>query len=1097
MTSDKTARQLRLDERNHVEKPFLNQLHGLGWGILDLDNKQHSNDSYRQSFNEVVMLSVLRAQLKVINDWLEDDQIEEVVKQLTASFPGTGLITNNRHVFTLLLENTSVSENRRTGEKSPTVRFVDFAHRDNNRFIAVCQLKVRILGTEHHIVPDIVLFLNGLPVVMIECKSPKAKDAIPEAIDQLMRYSEQRGAKGEGSAPLFFYNQFVIATCRQQAKFGTITTQNEKYFYRWADPYPCTVDDLEHGESGPNDQQRLVAGMLDRDNLLDLIRTFTLFSTNDKGETIKIVGRYQQFRAVKLAVKRLLTGQSPRERSGIIWHTQGSGKSLTMMFMVREMYRHSKLSHWKVVFVTDRTQLEGQLTETSQSIGFTVKVADSIKALKELLRSDSSDLVMAMIHKFRETDLTETFPELNASPYILVMTDEAHRSQYAMLGANLDKGIPNAARIGYTGTPIDKTERVFGDYIDKYTMRQSIDDGVTLEIVYEGRTHNAEVSDKKAMDTAFEDVFSDYNLQQRMDILGYGSREAYLESKTTIEAKAKDMVKHYLTHVFPNGYKAQVVATSREAAVRYKGYIDDALKETIAELEKAKCCHSGIEPESRMNGTGSGPLLGLRLDSSLRGNDKLWKVSAIDLEQLKKLTTDVIISGNHNDLPHLKAYADNSKHETSIKSFKMAFGNQEENVNGDMGILIVNNMLLTGFDAPVEQVMYLDRVIVAHNLLQAIARVNRVGGDGKDKGFVVDYVGIGHHLKKAIDTYDEREQKEVIDTLSFPEEELRELQASHAAIMDLLKKQGLSNLTDHDAFFDIFYDEDLRFDFMLAFKKLTRCMNLVFPAKEALAYMADYQALAEINVLAGKHFRDERLSMKGIPSKLRGITDAYLESKGIEVKVEPISILDADFEKEVDKRSRTKTKAAEVEHAIRHHLDIELADDPDLQASFAGALAAIFEEFRNNWKKIYEELEKLRVRMINAGKEPTYGLNRKKQMPFFRMFAREIFGEGAEAQPEAVPIAEPSPNYGMNHEDRISHLVDLTQKVFLVVERELKLTGFWDSSPARNKLRADIQKTLLAPEFSKLPGIVKNRERIISRIMEIAESKNDIILYAE
>ena len=221
--------------------------------------------------------------------------------------------------------------------------------------------------------------------MVIECKSPKVKEPIPEAIDQLLRYSEQRGAKGEGSAPLFYYNQFVITTCRQEAKFGTITTHSEKYFYRWADPYPRSLNDLEHGSSSPNDQQRLVAGMLDRDNLLDIIRTFTLFSTNDKGETIKIVGRYQQFRAVKLAVKRLLEGKTPRERSGIIWHTQGSGKSLTMMFMVREMYRHPSLSKWKVVFVTDRTQLEDQLSETSQSIGFTVKVADSIKKLKELL----------------------------------------------------------------------------------------------------------------------------------------------------------------------------------------------------------------------------------------------------------------------------------------------------------------------------------------------------------------------------------------------------------------------------------------------------------------------------------------------------------------------------------------------------------------------------------------------------------------------------------------------------------------------------------------------------------------------------------------
>ena len=514
MTNEKLFAELKLDERNHVEKPLLDQLGGLGWTIIDLDSKQTPKDTFRESFTEVVMLPVLRKQLKVINPWLEDDQVEEVVKQLTASLPGTGLIQNNRHAFNLLLENTSVSENRKTGEKSPTVRFIDFNHRDNNRFIAVCQFKVRILGTEHHIIPDIVLFLNGLPVVVIECKSPKVKEPIPEAIDQLLRYSEQRGAKGEGSAPLFYYNQFVITTCRQEAKFGTITTHSEKHFYRWADPFPRSVNDLEHGNSSPNDQQRLVAGMLDRDNLLDIIRTFTLFSTNDKGEIIKIVGRYQQFRAVKLAVKRLLEGKTPRERSGIIWHTQGSGKSLTMMFMVREMYRHPSLSKWKVVFVTDRTQLEDQLSETSQSIGFSVKVADSIKKLKELLATDSSDLVMAMIHKFREADLTETFPELNASPHILVMTDEAHRSQYSMLGANLDKGIPNSARIGYTGTPIDKTERVFGDYIDKYTMRQSIEDGVTLEIVYEGRTHNAEVTDKAGMDTAFQDVFSDYNLQR-------------------------------------------------------------------------------------------------------------------------------------------------------------------------------------------------------------------------------------------------------------------------------------------------------------------------------------------------------------------------------------------------------------------------------------------------------------------------------------------------------------------------------------------------------------------------------------------------------
>lgn len=544
------------------------------------------------------------------------------------------------------------------------------------------------------------------------------------------------------------------------------------------------------------------------------------------------------------------------------------------------------------------------------------------------------------------------------------------------------------------------------------------------------------------MDTAFEDVFSEYNLNERMQILGYGSRDAYLEANDTIAAKARDMVQHYLEGIFPNGYKAQVVATSREAAVRYKQHLDEALTEEIAKLEK------------------SNP-------------------HRLDLALLKRLKTDVVISGGHNDLPHLKEYSNPTRHETTIKSFKLPFDAEDQGVTGEVGVVVVNNMLLTGFDAPVEQVMYLDRVIRAHNLLQAIARVNRVSGVDKDKGFVVDYVGIGHHLKRAIDNYDEREQKEVEDALSFPEEEIRQLEDDHRAILALLNKYGLTDLTDHDAFFDLFYDENVRFEFMLAFKNLTRSLNVVFPAKEALNYMKDYQALTEVNVLAGKHFRDQRLSMRGIPAKLRALTDEYLKSKGIDEKVKPISILDEHFESQVEKRSRIKTKAAEIEHALRHHIDIELDDDPELQSSFSAALIALLEEFKDNWQRIYEELEKLRQRVREAENEPTYGLHKKKQMPFFRMFKRECFGETA------------------LDDDAISQMVTLTQQVFTVVEQELQLTGFWESVPARNKLKAEIQKVLLSPDFIKMPNLISNRERIISRVVEIAEKNNDRILYAE
>jgi len=597
LTNDNTyaenrRKQLKIDEYNSVEHPFMEQLKTLGWNdgdneVIELQMQQTPEQSFRKNFNEVVLMPKLLTALKRINPFLTEGQIDEVVGRITAT-PGGALLENNERVFNLIVEGTSVARNEQTGEQSPKVNYVDFEHPGNNILTAISQFKVAIPGTDHHIIPDIVLFLNGLPIVVVEAKSPKVSEPLPEAIDQLMRYSEQRGDVGEGNPKLFYYNQFIIVTCRNKAKAGTITTDKEKYFYRWTDPYPMSLNDLEHGSSAPNDQQRLVAGMLSIDNLLSIIRTFTIFSVNDRGKKIKIVGRYQQFRAVKKMVKRLQEGQTPIERGGIIWHTQGSGKSLTMMFLVRQMHLIPQLAGWKIVFVTDRTQLEDQLGGTGFGIGFKLKKAEFINpkpqpvynrqgeqlySLKELLKSDTSDLVMAMIQKFQENgefNDIDIFPKLNDSSKILVLTDEAHRSQFKLLGANLDRAIPNATRIGFTGTPTAKTERLYRDYIDSYNMRQAIDDGVTLEIVYQGFTHNAEVEDKLGMDIKFADVFSDYNIVERLQILGFGSRDAYLDSEVTIRDKAKSMVKHYVEQIFPGGFKAQIIANSRGAAATYK-----------------------------------------------------------------------------------------------------------------------------------------------------------------------------------------------------------------------------------------------------------------------------------------------------------------------------------------------------------------------------------------------------------------------------------------------------------------------------------------------------------------------------------------------
>ena len=1040
------ARWLGIQSVNHVFALTLtlDQLEGLGWTVFRLDQKQTPQESFRTSFSQVVLVPKLEEALRKINTFLRDDQVADVVRKLT-SFPQKNLIENNRQVLQHLLENTTVSINHATGEASPTVKYVDFKNRGNNSFIAISQFKVSVPGTEHHIIPDVVLFLNGLPIAVIECKSPKVKEPIPEAIDQMLRYSQQRGEGLEGNAELFYYNQFLVATCRQQAKFGTITTHIEKHFFRWTDPYPFTLNDLPHEGTSPNDQQRLVAGMFSKDNLLDLIRSFTVFGTNDKGKTIKIVGRYQQFRAVKLTLKRLREGKNSRERSGIIWHTQGSGKSLTMVFMVREMRQYVEFSDWKIVFITDRTQLQEQLGETSQSIGYTLKPAESIAELKDLIRTTSPDLIMAMMQKFQDRDLQEVFPELNPSPNILLMIDEAHRTQYQLLGANLDRAMPNAARVAYTGTPIDKTEVTFGDYIDKYTMRQSIEDKTTLEIVYEGRTHNAEVPDKKGMDIRFEDVFSDYNLAERLQILGYGSREAYLEAKETIKAKAQDLVDHYTEYIFPDDFKAQVVAVSREATTRYKTYIDEALKAKVAELEK------------------SNPL-------------------CIDVDRLRKLETAVVISGSHNDPPHIKAYIDETYHKRSTKRFKLSFDAEEtegeETYDGRVGIIIVNNMLVTGFDAPIEQVLYLDKVVTDHNLLQTIARVNRVGDENKDKGFVIDYVGIGHHIKQALAAYDEREQQEILAALGNPDKDLNELIQAHREMWALLHKYGLNDFSDPDAFFDLFYDEDIRFEYILAFKKLSSAFNLVLPRKEALTYFKDYQSFCEINALANKHLRDSRLSMTGIPPKLRAITDEFLKSKGIEQKVAPISILDSEFQKDVKARTRNKTKAAEVEHAVRHFIDLNISEDPELFASFAAELERILQDFRDNWDRIYQELEKLRQKIAAKEKEQTYGLDRKKQMPIFRMLRAELF--------DSRPLSD----------DEIAQVVDLTQNLSNLIDVEIVSAGFWSSMPAQSRLKAELQQVMLSEQYSKYPNMFQKWRPLIARLMEWARENHGVLTRA-
>ncbi|OAQ19976.1 type I restriction endonuclease subunit R [Thermosulfurimonas dismutans] len=1009
----------KLDEEHYVENPFLAQLQKLGWKIYrqNKDNPEEVREilsfnpsfepvyggyeKFRESFREVILEYVLKDSIKRINPWIEEDQINEVVRRITTP-TANSLLEANREIHDLLLENTSVSENRKTGERSPTVRFIDFENPENNSFIAISQFKVNIPGTEKHIIPDIVLFVNGLPLVVVECKSPAIADPMTEAITQLMRYSNRRGEK-EGNEKLFWYNLFMVATSKQVAKYGSITAGYE-HFVEWKAPYPFSLSDIDENKTSITSQQVLIQGMLSKNNLLDILHTFTLFKEDSKGGTIKVVPRYQQFRAVKKIIKRIKQGQTPAERGGIVWHTQGSGKSLTMMFTVRAMYHDPELANFKVVFVTDRRDLEKQLRETSKSVGYTVKLAHNIEKLKELLRTNTPDLVMGMIHKFQERELKRKFPVLNESPDILIMIDEAHRTQYKLLGANLRKALPNATKIAFTGTPIEKTEKTFGDYIDKYSIRQAVEDGVTVEIVYEGRVHSAELSDEEAVNAKFEDVFSMLDAEQKSRIMGRYTWRAYLEDENVIRDKAKDMIDHYVKHVFPNRFKAQVVAVSRLAAIRYKKALEEALKEKIEEHER-----EGYPDE------------GLKL--------------------LKRLEVATVISAAANDPPEYRPYTDPKEHERVIKSFKLPFDQTDDSgLEGNVGIIVVNNMLITGFDAPLEQVMYLDNVIKEHNLLQAIARVNRVY-QGKSCGFVVDYVGVLKHLREALAIYADEDIDEISQVVVNKAKSVDELKFWHTHLDSFFEKFGVENWRENiDECIDILVDEEVRDEFITLVRKFNNAVDKVLPDPEALKYVTDLKIINFIKESARNRYRDDKLSIRDASKKIREIVEEYLISKGVDPKIPPTPLFSESFIQKVKKKKSPKARAEELKYAIIEHIEKHYEEDPEFYERFSDRLKRILEEYKENWELLAVELEKLRNEMKKGREaEETFGFDPKKEMPFFGLLKQEIYGK------------DPIEKLG---KDDIDLLVSLTKDVVEIIKKEIQYVDFWDNYTKQKRLKA-------------------------------------------
>ncbi|MBU1358584.1 MAG: type I restriction endonuclease subunit R [Gammaproteobacteria bacterium] len=993
-------------ELQDVEKPFIAQLQSLGWQAMR-GNLDAAAQTGRGSFAEVIQEGVLREQLRALNPgpdglpWLDDARLSEAVAAITRL--GTHkLMEANQKATELLVKGLTVDGLPGwDGGRGQTIRYIDWETPAHNRFTVASQYRVdcppghagSTRSGRAFIVPDLVLLVNGVPLVVVECKSPSSPEPLASAVDQLRRYSNQRKATfevadNEGAEALFATNQLLVATSYDAARVGCVGATFEHYA-QWKtvvgpDGAGSEAEAAERlGRPDLSEQERLVAGLLAPAHLLDVVKNFVLFMQVG-GQTIKSVCRYQQYRAVNRAIARLKTGRTRLEhgehdeRGGIIWHTQGSGKSLTMVFLVRKMRAEATLRRFKVIVVTDRKDLQNQLSVTAKLTGETVEVANSTAGVKALARRKGPGLIFATIQKYRDADTAgdaplkaadlpgvgaagvaepkasyhagEPFELLNEDDGILVLVDEAHRTQAGDLHANLLAGLPNCARIGFTGTPIimgekKRTHEIFGEFIDRYTIKEAEADGATVPVLYEGRTAQGAVKDGASLDELFEDLFRERTPDELEAIRQkYATKGHIFEAPALIADKARDIVRHYVTHILPNGYKAQVVAYSRLAAVRYFEALVRARDALLAEAEALGPADKALDDEALC-----------QRPPAVQAAVQAWRFK----ETLARIQFAPIISGSHNDDPGWKAWTDGAVHEPLIQRFKKPLpmpGSTTDPAKTDpLAFLVVKSMLLTGFDAPIEGVMYLDRPIREAELLQAIARVNRTGF-GKRCGIVVDYFGVAHHLKEALAAYADEDVQGALASLDDLVPVLRD---RHLRVLDLFHQRGVESLDDTAACVEALRDEKLRAEFSVKLKALLSTLDTVLPRPEGLPYARDAKRLAYIYARARSSYKDTLELGKDVGAKVRKLIDDHVISLGIDPKIPPIQLTDADFDRHVARAPNARAKASEMEHAIRSHVRQHADEDPVLYRKLSDRLNDILQRSGDHWEEIAAQLQKI------------------------------------------------------------------------------------------------------------------------------------------
>ncbi len=900
------------------QKPAIALFQSMGYTYISPKDCERQ----RGSRYHVLLKDILRGQLRKLNRYsyagAENEfsaaNIERAMEELDEPLTD-GLVRTSEKIYDALLLGKSYPETVGDGKSlSFNLKYIDWEHLENNLFHVTEEFAVDSLDKQHNARPDIVLFINGIPFAVIECKAPHIP--VEQAVEQMIRNQQ-----ADYIPQLFKYAQIVMATNKNTVKYATAGTP-KKFWSVWKEQDTAFLDSgLAQfvADRVPTEQDRNIISLFRQERLTELTRYFVLFDAN-----VKKICRYQQYFAIREIMKTVAQQDSRGNRQGgVIWHTQGSGKSLTMVMLAKYILMVLADCNPRVVIVTDRKELDGQIAATFSHTRLNPARATSGRHLVELVTSGKADVVTTIINKF---NTAERLAARNTSRDVFVLIDESHRSNYGSMAAKMRTVFPNACYIGFTGTPLMKREKntltKFGKLIHKYTIQDGVEDGAIVPLIYEGRFVEQKV-DEKNIDMWFRQTTKRLTDPQKEDLRRkWSSIRRLTSTDARIKRIALDINNHFILGFKDTGFKAMLATNYKRDAIRY-------LK-CFEQFGDLNCAVAISPPDMRES-----------VDDIDEGTDHEV------IEYWEKM---------------MKQYGDADTYEEAMKN---------KFCDGEIDILIVCSKLLTGFDAPICQVLYIDKELKEHGLLQAIARTNRLH-DGKEYGLIVDYRGLIQKLDAAMDMYSGAGLENfesgdlrgvVIDVL----EALGQLRTAYTNLIDIFT--DIKNLDDTEAVEVALADEKRREQFYNLLCAFGRALNLALnseqvyaalPGEERKKYQDCFVFFSKVRRSVKIRYCDAIDNSEYEPL-MQNLLDTHLSVAGLKQITSPVDILNKDdFEQELEELGSLHAKADAITSRLSKSISAKYEENPAYYDSFSKRIKDALDQYKEKVISEAEYLAKMR-----------------------------------------------------------------------------------------------------------------------------------------